>query len=155
MGHAGLVAESRWQIVSRVAGALGILAICFYDPRPESVLVGWAAGLAFAFLMPSARRYLSRPSFRLRLDIYRSSFFLLVVNAATVIYFRSDIVVLQMLRNDAIETGRYAALERLLEGGIFLATPIAMAIFRSLRTRWQDHDAFREILTRQLLVLVV
>jgi len=67
--------------------------------------------------------------------VYKSLASLLIIDIATLIYFKIDIVMLRHLGSGLEEIGYYAAGSRLIEGLIFMHLPFATVLFREMRTR--------------------
>jgi len=126
--------EALWQATVRTFGALGILfAIFFVRPVPWAIFTGWSLGLLLCLLL-SPRR-IARPSFgsfRIR-DIRKACFGFMAIDAATTVYYRCDIILLERLVGDPALVGYYAAAYRFLDGIVLLAAPLGIIWFRKLR----------------------
>jgi len=126
--------EALWQATVRTFGALGILlAMFFVRPVPWAIFTGWSLGLLLCLLL-SPRR-IARPSFgsfRIR-DIRKACFGFMAIDAATTVYYRCDIILLERLVGDPALVGYYAAAYRFLDGIILLAAPLGIIWFRKLR----------------------
>ena len=85
--------------------------------------------------------------------IYRFSLPFLVIDFFTTIYFRSDLIIIGYLRSYK-EAGLYAAAYRLIEGAIFITTPIMHILFQRLRLLWTDKMQFRKVFYRALIVTI-
>ena len=72
---------------------------------------------------------------KLNPNVYKSLGSLLIIDVATLIYFKIDIVMLRHLGSGLEEVGFYSAGSRLLEGLIFIHLPFATVLFREMRTR--------------------
>ena len=130
-GRLGL--DARWQMAHRTLSAVCVVSVMvlgFY--APWQILAAWAFGMIAANLIWS-RGLRCRPSFAFQPELYRVILPLLWIDLATVIYFRSDILVLQWFGVPDALIGQYAAVYRLIEGAIFLANPVAMLMFRNFR----------------------
>ena len=68
-------------------------------------------------------------------DVYKSLGSLVIIDIATLIYFKIDIVMLRHLGSGLEEVGFYSAGSRLLEGLIFMHLPFATVLFREMRMR--------------------
>ena len=135
-GRLGL--DARWQMTHRTLSAVCVVSVMvlgFY--APWQILAAWAFGMIAANLMWS-RGLRCHPSFVFQPELYRVILPLLWIDLATVIYFRSDILVLQWLGVPDALIGQYAVVYRLIEGAIFLANPVAMMMFRNFRQTDQD-----------------
>ena len=147
--------EAGWQMLARTLTALFILgAVFLFTPKIENIFLAWSAGLIFALSLPLARILWRQPIFRPNTDILRSCAAFLTIDAATAIYFRSDIVLLRHLVEDVDQVGYYAAAYRLLEGVILFMTPVAHIVFRSLRLTLHDSVAFISFLVRLLVIML-
>ena len=77
---------------------------------------------------------IKRPSFgslRIR-DIRKACFGFMAIEAATTIYYRCDIILLERLGGDPASVGYYAAAYRFLDGITLLAAPLGIIWFRKL-----------------------
>ncbi len=110
--------------------------------RPDStaVFVGWACGLALALVVV---RFAALPRWNPPAVVYRTAAAFMLIDLATTVYFRIDIVLMEQLGVAPADIGRYAAAYRIFEGGVLLLAPAATVFFRELRLRWQDRDAAR------------
>lgn len=88
--------EARWQGMVRTFGATGILvALFFVRPEPWAVLGGWFLGLLIClFFYPIT---LGKPSFDgfSIPDIRQACLGFMTIDAATVVYYRCDIILLE------------------------------------------------------------
>lgn len=147
--------EAGWQIIVRTATAgmiaIGVLVVL---PAPGVVFWAWAAGLGLALSLPTFRSLLRRPRWALPpRNIWQASAAFLVIDAATVLYFRIDIVLLRNMLADDAQVGNYAAAYRLLEGVILLLSPVALVCFRHLRLHAEMRRAFARSLGRMLIAM--
>lgn len=154
-GAGDFVRESAWQFAWRTPSAILILAaVLLASPAPGWVFAAWGMGLILALrFFPG--RLLERPAFRFESEIYRSAVAFLVIDLATTVYFRIDIVMLHNLTGNDAEVGYYSAAYRLLEAVILLVAPAATIFFRELRLRWQDLAVVRSGIGRALAVMTV
>jgi O-antigen/teichoic acid export membrane protein len=143
-------ADAGWQVSQRTLSAaliLGSLAIGF--TAPWQVMAAWAAASLIAFLVfPSLLR--CRPEFGLKTEVYKITAPLVLIDLATAVYFRSDMLVLGWYDVPQQEVGQYAAAYRLFEAMIMLAGPVGLLLFRRMRLFDGHMDAFR----RSLLLYV-
>ena len=99
------------------------------------ILLAWALGSILSNLLLK-EGFRSPPSFNHLLShapgLYRPLFALMCIDLATVIYFRSDIVMLQAFNIVDNEIGQYAAAYRLIEAPILLFSPISIIFFRKI-----------------------
>ena len=87
------------------------------------------------------------------LSIYRFSLPFLVIDFFTLIYFRSDLIIVGYLAGYK-EAGLYAAAYRLIEGVILMATPIMHILFQRLRLVWTEKVKFQRLLHKALVSAV-
>ena len=135
--------EAKWQVMVRTYGAAGILvALLFQRPEPWIVFVGWFVGLLLCFCFSPVP--LKKPSFGgfKILDIRRACLGLMAIDAATVVYYRCDIILLQYLTGNSVQVGYYSAAYRFLEGVVLMAVPLRIVLFRDLRLAWEDKSYF-------------
>ena len=135
--------EAQWRIITRTLGMLGVLAFIFvFSPSIEIILVGSIVGYGIAFfLLPSdcELKFLFK---KLDPTIYKSLGALLIIDMATLIYFKIDIVMLRHLGSGLEEVGFYSAGSRILEGIIFMHLPFATVLFREMRRRTKHPKNF-------------
>lgn len=144
--------DALWQMGTRSVTALAIMAcVLLWRPDAVAVFAGWAGGIVLALLV--ARLWV-RPRWGAPRAIYRTAAAFMLIDLATTIYFRIDIVMMERLRVPPADIGRYAAAYRLFEGGVLLLAPAATVFFRELRLRWQDRNATRVLLRRALAWVV-
>jgi O-antigen/teichoic acid export membrane protein len=149
-GQGRWAADAGWQVSQRTLSAamiLGSLVIGF--TAPWQVMAAWAAASLIAFLVfPSPLR--CRPEFGLKTEFYKITAPLVLIDLATAVYFRSDMLVLGWFDVPQQEVGQYAAAYRLFEAVILLAGPVGLLLFRRMRLFDGHRDAFR----RNLLLYV-
>lgn len=145
--------DALWQIGVRSVTALVILAcVLLWRADAVAVFAGWAGGIVLALMV--ARRGVL-PRWRPSRALYGTVGAFMLIDLATTIYFRIDIVMMDRLGVAPADIGRYAAAYRLFEGGVLLLAPAATIFFRELRLRWQDGAATRGLLRRALGVVTV
>jgi len=66
----------------------------------------------------------------------------MAIDAATVVYYRCDIILLEYLTGNSAEVGYYSAAYRFLEGVVLMAVPLRVIWFRKLRLVWEDRRFF-------------
>lgn len=148
--------DGLWQVAVRTFGALGILAAVFLlQPLlPWTIFSGWALGLVFClFLSPVP---IARPSFhgfQIR-DIRRTCLGFMAIGAATTIYYRCDIILLELLTGDQAQVGYYAAAYRFLDGIVLMAVPLSTIWFRKLRLVWNQEEVFKGNLVVMVLIML-
>jgi O-antigen/teichoic acid export membrane protein len=144
--------EAGWQALARLlTAACAVCVLLLPNVSPPRVLLGLAAGLALALGLPVARQQLRAPRFHWSAGVYRSCAAFLVIDAATAVYFRIDMVLLRHLAPNTTEVGLYAAAHRFVEAAILLAVPAAQVGFRALRLRREEPRAFWQLLLFMLL----
>jgi O-antigen/teichoic acid export membrane protein len=148
-------AEASWQGLARLLSAAGAGCVLLLPGvSPERVFAGLAAGLLVALALPPARHQLAPPRLRWRPAVLRSVAAFLVIDAASAVYFRADLVLLHHLAPSAAEVGLYAAAHRFVEAAVLLAVPAAHVAFRALRLRRDEPRAFRRLLLSLLAAAV-
>jgi O-antigen/teichoic acid export membrane protein len=135
--------EARWQVLVRTLGAAGILmALFFVRPEPWAIFGGWFLGVLIClFLSPVPLPKPSFDGFRIP-DVRRACLGFLAIDAATVVYYRCDIILLEYLTGNSAEVGYYSAAYRFLEGIVLMAVPLRVIWFRKLRLAWEDKRVF-------------
>jgi len=136
--------DALWQAMVRTFGAVGILLpIFFFRPVPWAIFAGWSLGLLLCLFLSPQR--VPRPlfgSFSIP-GIRKACFGFMAIDAATTVYYRCDIILLERLLNDPALVGYYAAAYRFLDGIVLLAAPLGIIWFRKLRMVWEEGRAFR------------
>ncbi len=150
-GQGRYAEDALWQAGLRSITAMAILGcVVFWRPDSTGVFVGWACGIALAL---AAVRFAVPPRWRPPGVVYRTAAAFVLIDLATTVYFRIDIVLMEQWGVPAADIGRYAAAYRLFEGGVLLLAPAATVFFRELRLRWQNRDAARALLRRALVAV--
>ncbi|NJB68670.1 O-antigen/teichoic acid export membrane protein [Desulfobaculum xiamenense] len=144
-GRFGL--DAAWQGVCRTTGALGIVAALVAAPSPAAVFIGWGAGLTLpiaiaAVLRPQALKPWRTPGWLAAAELRSACLSFLLVDAATTVYYKCDIILLRHMGPGAADTGHYAAAYRFLDGIVLLAAPVGVVWFRRLRQLMNDHGEF-------------
>jgi len=153
-GKGNFNADALWKMFVRSLTAVAILIVLHsLYPRIDYIFIAWTLALSIALSMPFVRFIWHRPTFKFNSDTFRTSLIFLSINAATVLYFKSDIIVLNYLHDDLSEVGQYAAAHRLLEGIILVMTPVADIAFRSLQLRINDKVVFLNLLYKLLYIM--
>ena len=135
-GQGQFAKEAQWRVTTRTLGALSVLFFIFiFAPTIELILGGTIVGYGIALSLRP--RTCKLKVFFQKLDpvVYKSLASLLIIDIATLIYFKIDIVMLRHLGSGLEEVGYYAAGSRLIEGLIFMHLPFATVLFREMRTR--------------------
>ncbi|EFK08077.1 polysaccharide biosynthesis protein [delta proteobacterium NaphS2] len=144
--------EAQWQVLVRTLGAVGILAaVLWVRPEPWAVFAGWALGVGVClFFSPVPVQKPAFGGFRLK-DIRSACLGFIAIDAATVIYYRCDIILLEYLTGNSSEVGYYSAAYRFLDGILLMIFPLRLVWFRTLRLVWEDAAYFK----RELLKMVI
>ena len=133
-GDGRLVRDASWQIGNRTLSAVCMAtAVLFLGASlPWHVLMAQFVGTA-AFGLFVAFFLRVRPRFVVPSAVYRAVLPLVWLDLATAVYFRSDMVLLELLNAPKIELGHYGVAYRLIEALILLASPIGLILFRHFR----------------------
>lgn len=132
-GEGRFLEDAYWQASHRTLSGLLILsAIWFGLYAPWQILLGWATGTLLCLSIFSWKTRI-RPSVGFHIQLYRSVGVLFLIDLATVIYFRSDIILLGYFGVDKSQIGQYAAGYRLLEAVVLILNPVTLLIFRWFR----------------------
>ncbi|SVB27524.1 uncharacterized protein METZ01_LOCUS180378, partial [marine metagenome] len=142
-GEGQFITEAKWRVTTRTIGALSVLIFIYiFSPTIHWILGGTIVGYSIALtLRPKICKI---KIFFQKLDpvIYKSLTSLLIIDIATLIYFKIDIVMLRHLGSGLEEVGFYSAGSRILEGLIFIHLPFATVLFREMRTRTKNPSDF-------------
>ena len=143
-GEGKFMAEARWRVMIRTLGALSVLFFIFiFGPSIQIIFGGTIIGYAIALSLRPASCKLKVFLKKLNPNVYKSLASLLIIDVATLIYFKIDIVMLRHLGSGLEEVGFYSAGSRLLEGLIFIHLPFATVLFREMRTRTKHLSDFK------------
>ena len=145
-GQGRWAAEAGWQASQRTLSASMILgALALGLAAPWQVMAVWAAASLIAVLMfPSHLR--CRPELGFKFEVYKVTASLFLIDLATAVYFRSDMLVLGWFDVPQQKVGQYAAAYRLFEAVILVAGPMGLLLFRRMRLFDGHRDAFRRSL---------
>ena len=147
-GEGRFIADAWWQIGVRSAMAIAIVGFAMVGGlSPLGIFIAWSAGTIVALIV-GARGLLAWPSVPDYRALYRDLVPFAVIDVATTIYFKIDIVMLRHLLDDARQVGYYSAAYKVLEGVILLLTPVSYVCFRALRQSWQDKARFAWLFRR-------
>jgi O-antigen/teichoic acid export membrane protein len=142
-GKGMFTAEAKWRAMTRSIGALSVLAFMFtFTPTIQIIFVGTIVGYSIALFLRPASCKLKLLFKKLSPDVYKSLGSLLIIDIATLIYFKIDIVMLRHLGSGLEEVGFYSAGSRLIEGLIFMHLPFATVLFREIRMRAYNPSRF-------------
>ena len=132
-GQGRLMRDALWQMVSRTLTATCMaLALWWGANAPWQVLTAQFMG-ALLLLLLLMRKGWVRPVFRIPKEIYSVVLPLIWLDMATVIYFRSDILLFKVLDVPKADVGAYGVAFRLIEAFLLLATPVSLLLFRRFR----------------------
>jgi O-antigen/teichoic acid export membrane protein len=144
--------EAIWQILVRAVPFITIIITLILFPfELEYIFIAWFIGLLVALFSPLAKSIRVKPIFYTDIQVLRTSIVFLTIDAATVLYFRSDIILLTHLQDNLSNVGQYAAAYRMLEGVILIMTPVAHLAFRALRIHCCDRILFIRLLFKLIL----
>lgn len=132
-GRGRLMRDALWQMLGRVLTAICMaLALYWGASAPWEVLgAQFLGGLVFVlFLM---RRGWIMPIFRVPRQIYATLVPLIWVDLATVVYFRSDMLLFKFADVAKADVGAYGVAFRLIEAFLLLASPVSLLLFRQFR----------------------
>lgn len=145
-GSGDFVKEASWRSRIRTVTALAVLlSVWLWEPSVEGVLIAWSVG-QFLVLLTQRDFSLTRISiFGWDRRVLKSVLALLIIDIATLIYFKIDIVMLMHLQESNDAVGLYSASSRIIEGVILLLFPFANVFFRDFRLAWQEHGEFKKL----------
>ncbi|MBL4681061.1 MAG: oligosaccharide flippase family protein [Pseudomonadales bacterium] len=144
--------DAKWQVSVRTITAILILGFVSQFESVESYFGAWFLGLGICLFLPMAIALRRMPRLKINKKLWQVGLWFMVIDMATVIYFRSDIIMLRILQPDEKIVGEYAAAYRILEGIILLMAPVAQIAFRALRLEWNDLRKFGKLLLPLFLV---
>lgn len=154
-GENHFTSEAMWRAICRTATAAAIgLVLILPNPTAAKIFLAILFGQALPLLLPQSRPIRVRPRLSFHKGVYAACGAFLLINAATTIYFRCDIILLKNLVADPAEVGNYAAAYRFIEGVVLLATPLAHIFFRKLRVSLDHPEDFRRSFLRMLCVMI-
>jgi O-antigen/teichoic acid export membrane protein len=132
-GQGRIIHEGTWQMVARSLSAVAILVMLLIGfHEPWHILATWAAAsIALALILLG--RYLPAVRLRLSREMYQSALPILIIDFATAVYFRSDLILMSLLGVSKEDSGNYAVAYRLIEAIILLANPLCILLFRRFR----------------------
>ena len=135
-GDGMFVAEARWRVLTKTLGALSVLAfISIFTPSIQNILAGTIVGYGISLFLLPENCNLKVFFKKLNPIVYKSLRSFLIIDVATLIYFKIDIIMLRHLGSGLEEVGFYSAVSRILEGLIFIHLPFATVFFREMRIR--------------------
>jgi O-antigen/teichoic acid export membrane protein len=145
-GQGSFKREALWRIQLNTIVALPVLLLIgFTTPTPEKVFLGFIIGQLLILATKNGRKIFSGSKITLPpWRLWKTCLSFVVIYGASMIYFRSSIVLLKHLQPDLALVGYYGAALQLLEGVIFLAAPVAHMAFRYMRLSWLNRKTFNE-----------
>ena len=137
--------DALWKVAIRTLSAVAILLVLFYYPSDEIyyLFIAWTFALLVVLIWPLVKGWLRWPKLNFSAKVMKANMAFLTIDVATVLYFRSDIVLLEYFGQQQSDVGQYSAAYRILEGIILLATPVAQISFRKLRLSENKQQFFR------------
>lgn len=139
-GQGRLVRDALWQISNRIFTATFIVAgLALGASMPWEVLTLQFAG-SLAFLLFLMRSGWVRPIFKIPCTVHAIVLPLVGLDLATVIYFRSDMLLFKLTGVPRGDVGVYSVAYRLIEAALLLASPVALLLFRHFRLRKGTFD---------------
>lgn len=148
--------DALWQIQARTLSVAGMLLGLYLGAhQPYAIFLGWSLGLGLCLILFSPIP-LPKPKMAgiMNKGIFKPCLAFMTIDAATVIYYKCDIVLLQNLTRNSSEVGQYVASYRFLDGIILLAAPLGAIWFRKLRLIWDEKKAFYLQLLEMSLALL-
>jgi O-antigen/teichoic acid export membrane protein len=144
--------DAGWQVQCRLLSAAMVGAVLLVHAEAAVILWAWAMGLlvCLARVWPWLRQIRPRPEWNL--SVYRPVAALLLIEAATVLYLRADILMLEWLGTGHQKIGLYVVGARILEGVALLSAPVAQMYFRQVRMQWLARTWKRRTLLPAVLV---
>jgi O-antigen/teichoic acid export membrane protein len=151
-GRGDFVLEAKWQVFNRSLSALVILVVVLVGFKDAcSILVAWAIStIAGNLIFHHGLKF--RPKFEFQPLLYKVMYPLIVIDLATAVYFRGDMLILRWLGVPQAWTGQYAAAYRIIEGAILLASPLGILAFRRLRQQHENLLILRHLFFYAVLV---
>lgn len=143
-GQGFFTREALWRFQLYTFLVLPVLVLIWLTPpSPEKVFLGFIIGQLLLLSTKNGREFISRPKLTLLpWRIWKTCLAFIVINGATIVYFKSGIIMLKHLQPDLALVGYYGAAFQLLEGVNLLATPVVHLLFRYLRLSWLDRKTF-------------
>ena len=138
--------DAFWQIQGRTLSAAGIVIGVMLLPEPWVVMAGWGFGLFISLFFSPVSHPVPRFGTFCHREIRQATFSLMAINIATTLYNRCDILLLEHLTGNAAQVGAYAAVYRVLDGILLLASPFGWIWFRKLRMASETKDHFASLL---------
>ncbi|MBF0200638.1 MAG: polysaccharide biosynthesis C-terminal domain-containing protein [Desulfamplus sp.] len=128
--------DALWQVKCRFLSAAVVAGVLIANAGVEYILWAWALGLLLCLLQIWPWLVTIRPVPDFNPGVYRPVAALLLIDAATVLYLRADILMLEWLGAGHQRIGLYVVAARVLEGVALLSAPVAHIFFRQVRLQW-------------------
>jgi len=143
---AGLIVANRL-LTAAFVGMVLLLGVD--DPWEILAAQGVGAAVFVAFVM-----YLHgvRPRFNLSTSLYRAMLPMIWLDLVTVVYFRSDNLLMLLLNIPKTDIGYYGIAFRLIETILLFGNPVGVLLFRSFRLHEKMYYLPLSILVRPLLI---
>lgn len=142
-GQGRWVDDGLWQVSNRLFISVGLLLGVWFQPESMAGLfLGWGVGGVLAMALPWGRPLWVRPRWQGGGHVFRATLAMVIIDLATTLYFRADLLWMRLLEMNPTEVGLYAAAYRLVEAPLLLFAPIGLLGFRYLRTRWNQRHGF-------------
>ncbi|MCP4717545.1 MAG: oligosaccharide flippase family protein [Deltaproteobacteria bacterium] len=150
-GGGYFVAEARWRAFQKTL-AVAPLWVLMMTPwlSPLNVFLTSALGYgAWLAVICCCRSVRLRPRIGFSGNLYRRVLPFVLINICTLLYFRSDLVMLQYLAGSR-EVGLYSAAYKFIEGICFVLAPVSHVYFQRLCKCSESRAASRALLVRYL-----
>jgi O-antigen/teichoic acid export membrane protein len=152
-GNGRFSLEALWLCGNRSAVTIGMFLGLFYGrERIAFIFLGGVLAISLGIFWPIKNRLLSLPKFVFSVGLYRNLVIFFGIDAATQIYLRSDIILLEFISGNKAEIGNYAAAARLIAGIVLLLSPLGHICFRKMRLL-MGQKAFYSVVLRQSLIM--
>lgn len=154
-GYGDFKSDAIWKLSIRILTGCGILLPLFFlkNNTVTYIFIFWSLFLLICLIWPLYKNYLVFPFTKFKKNFFKASLVFLTIDLSTIIYFRSDIVMLEFLGNIDGDVGQYSASYKVLDAIILLMTPIALIAFRNLRQKSKNQKKFFRTVW-QLLILM-
>jgi len=155
-GDGLLKTDGLWQLKQRAFTAfLIVITVLLGYSEAWQLLITWAIGALCANIFIKEGFWFKpffKPLFSLELKLYRPLLPLLWIDLATTVYFRSDLIILKILKVSDSDIGQYSAAYRLIEAAILVASPISIIIFRRVRLLHEQRLLQKNYIIQSLLI---
>ena len=148
--------SAAWQAFIKTTTTVILLFAFFAGFKSvQAIFISWIVGICIVVLSPWGRVLWKKPIFALSGRMYFSCATFILIDFATMVYFRCDIILLKYLQNNEEIVGQYAAAYRFLEGAIMLMTPVAHICFHYLRLSWKKQSKFKKMFNKMLIGMII